>query len=120
MTRRSKKFVGTFIGSMMTNLWVYDGSLDASQKVLTLDTEGPGMTGDGKIVKYQDVIEFKSDDQRTLTSRVQGEDGEWSRIHDGDLSPGEVAPAEAPPAQRGIGRASHSLNCSIGIGRLMQ
>lgn len=77
---QKKRFVGTFIGSMMTNLWVYNGSLDASEKVLTLDTEGPGMTGDGKIAKYQDVIEIKSDDQRTLTSRVQGEDGQWTQI----------------------------------------
>ncbi len=77
---QKKRFVGTFIGSMMTNLWVYDGSLDASEKVLTLDTEGPGMTGDGKIAKYQDVIEIKSDNERTLTSRVQGDDGTWMQI----------------------------------------
>lgn len=77
---QKKKFVGTFIGSMMTNLWVYDGSLDASGKVLTLDTEGPGMTGDGKIAKYQDVIEIKSNDHRTLTSRLQGEDGKWTQV----------------------------------------
>jgi hypothetical protein len=36
-----KRFVGTFIASMMTYLWVYEGTLDASRKVLTLDTEGP-------------------------------------------------------------------------------
>lgn len=77
---QKKRFVGTFIGSMMTNLWVYDGSLDASGKVLTLDTEGPAMTGDGKIAKYQDVIEIKSDDQRTLTSRMQGQDGQWTQV----------------------------------------
>jgi hypothetical protein len=77
---QKKRFVGTFIGSMMTYLWVYDGSLDASGKVLTLDTEGPGMTGDGKIAKFQDVIEIKSEDQRTLTSRVQGEDGTWTQM----------------------------------------
>ena len=67
---QKQRFVGTFIGSMMTNLWVYDGSLDASERVLTLDTEGPGMTGDGKTAKYQDIIEILSADQRTLTSRV--------------------------------------------------
>jgi hypothetical protein len=77
---QKKRFVGTFIGSMMTNLWVYDGSLDASERVLTLDTEGPAMTGDGKMAKYQDVIEVQSNDQRTLTSRVQGEDGGWTQI----------------------------------------
>jgi len=77
---QKKRFVGTFIGSMMTNLWVYDGALDAAEKVLTLDTEGPSMAGDGTMAKYKDIIEIKSNDQRTLTSRVQGSDGQWTQI----------------------------------------
>lgn len=77
---QKKRFVGTFIGSMMTNLWVYDGALDASEKVLTLDTEGPSMTGDGRMAKYKDVIEIRSKDERTLTSRVQSDDGTWTQI----------------------------------------
>jgi hypothetical protein len=46
-------------------------------KVLTLDAEGPSMAGDGKTVKYQDVVTLESDDHRMLTSRMVGEDGEW-------------------------------------------
>jgi hypothetical protein len=72
-----KRFVGSFVASMMTHLWIYDGQLDAAGKVLTLDTEGPSMTGDGKLVKYQDIFEFLSNDHRTLTSRMLGEDGTW-------------------------------------------
>ena len=72
-----KRYVGTFIGSMMTHLWAYDGGLDESGKVLTLDTEGPSFAGDGKMAKYQDIIEFKSDDHRVLSSRCLGEDGQW-------------------------------------------
>ncbi len=74
------KFVGTFIGSMMTNMWLYEGTLDASGKVLTLDTEGPSFAGDGTMAKYKDVIEFKSNDHRTLTSQVQGADGKWTQF----------------------------------------
>ncbi len=74
---QKQRFVGTFIASMMTHLWLYEGTLDAGGKVLTLDTEGPGMSGDGKMVKYQDVITLVSDDHRILTSRMQGEDGNW-------------------------------------------
>jgi hypothetical protein len=72
-----KRFVGSFIGSMMTNMWVYEGQLDASGKVLTLDTEGPSFTDEGKTAKYQDIIEINSDDHRTLSSQCLGDDGKW-------------------------------------------
>jgi Protein of unknown function (DUF1579) len=71
------RYVGTWIGSMMTHLWVYDGALDAAERVLTLEAEGPSMAGDGKMAKYRDVIELKSDDHRVLTSHVLGDDGQW-------------------------------------------
>lgn len=72
-----QQYVGTWIGSMMTHLWVYDGKLDADERVLTLDSEGPAMTGEGKMAKYRDAIEFKSDDHRVLTSHMLGDDGQW-------------------------------------------
>jgi len=72
-----KKFIGTFIGSMMTHLWVYEGELDASGKVLTLDAEGPSFTDVTKMAKYKDTIEIISPDHRTLSSRFQAEDGTW-------------------------------------------
>jgi hypothetical protein len=80
------KFVGTWVGSMMTNMWIYEGSLDQSGKVLTLDTEGPDMMCDpaeaaaGKTARYQDVVEMESADRRTLTSRGLGPDGEWHQF----------------------------------------
>ena len=39
------QFLGTFISSMMTHLWSYQGTL--SGQVLTLDTQGPSFAGDG-------------------------------------------------------------------------
>jgi hypothetical protein len=71
---KAGRFVGTFIASMMTHLWVYSGSLDG--KVLVLDAEGPSFTGEG-MGKYRDSIEFIDDDHRTLTSHALGENGEW-------------------------------------------
>ena len=61
---QKKRFVGTWIGSMMTYLWAYDGALDATERVLTLDAEGPDMAAEGKTARYKDVIELKSDDHR--------------------------------------------------------
>jgi hypothetical protein len=74
---QTERFVGTFIASMMTHLWPYNGALDATGKVLTLDSEGPSFAGDGTMAKYQDIIEFINDDHRTLSSQVLGPDGQW-------------------------------------------
>jgi hypothetical protein len=81
------RFVGTFIGSMMTHLWIYDGQLDAAGKVLTLNAEGPSFAGDGKMAKYHDIIEIKSANERTLSSQLLGEDGKWNHC---DLPPKDV------------------------------
>ena len=75
-----ERFVGTWIGSMMAYLWVYDGELDPAGRVLTLNAEGPSMAGDGRMAQYQDMIEFKTDDHRVLTARVKGEDGQWQQF----------------------------------------
>lgn len=75
-----KKFVGTFLGSMMFQMWIYEGELDATGTTLTLDTEGPNFAVEGKTTKYKDVIEFKSDDHRTLSSHMLLDDGTWSRF----------------------------------------
>jgi hypothetical protein len=72
-----QRFVGTWIGSMATHLWVYDGQLDPSGQVLTLNAEGPHMSIEGKMGQYQDIIEFKSEDHRVLTGRMLGDDGQW-------------------------------------------
>jgi hypothetical protein len=74
------RYVGTWIGSMMTYLWQYDGELDAGETVLTLNSDGPSMTGDEKLAKYKDVIEFKSDDHRVLTSHTLRDDGQWQHF----------------------------------------
>jgi hypothetical protein len=74
---RQQRFVGTWVASMMTHLWIYDGSLDAQEKVLTLNTEGPCCASEGKLVKQRDVIEVISPHQRTLTSYLLDENGEW-------------------------------------------
>jgi hypothetical protein len=75
-----KRFVGTFIGSMMTNMWVYEGELDAAGKVLTLDAEGPSFADPTKTAKYKDAIEIKNPDYRVLTSRYLGDDGQWHQF----------------------------------------
>lgn len=78
------RYVGTWIGSVMDSLWVYDGGLDPEQKVLTLETEGPVMGEPGKLGKYRDIVEIKGDGRRNLSSFMQGDDGNWIRFMTAD------------------------------------
>jgi hypothetical protein len=74
---QKQRYVGTWIGSMMDYLWLYDGELDAATQSLALDSEGPAMTGDGTMAKYRDVVEFKGDAQWSMVSHVLNENGQW-------------------------------------------
>lgn len=79
---RIGRFVGTFLASCMTELWHYEGTLDAATDTLTLDCEGPDMMGGdpSKRIRYQDIITLHSEARRTLTSRIQGDDGAWTQF----------------------------------------
>ena len=74
---QKERYVGSFIGSMMGNQWVYIGTRNAEGTVLTLDTEGPDFTKPGKTASYQDILEIKSPDHHVLSSQTKGENGEW-------------------------------------------
>lgn len=74
------RFVGTWIGSPMTKLWVYDGELDRAKKKLSLYAMGPDFGGGPEEVKFCDAIEILSPDHRTLTSSIQGKDGKWTQF----------------------------------------
>jgi hypothetical protein len=71
------KFVGTWIDSMTSTLWTYQGTLDASGKILTLETEGPSPGDPGKKSRYREVIEVKEKDHKVLASSVE-KDGAWT------------------------------------------
>lgn len=75
-------YIGTFVGSMMTNLWIYEGRLDASGRQLILDVEGPKFDGSG-MAKYQDIIEIVSRDHWILKSQILGDDGKWHQFMEG-------------------------------------
>ncbi len=74
-------FVGTWIGSMMNHLWVYrGGTLDADERVLTLEAEGPDFEVPGKMAQYRDVIEIVGPDERLLHGHTRAPDGSWKRF----------------------------------------
>jgi hypothetical protein len=74
-----KKYVGTWIDSMVNHLWHYNGWLEDDGKTLILEAEGPNMMqpGTGKTAKFRDVYIFKSPDQMETKALMQQEDGKW-------------------------------------------
>lgn len=73
-------FVGSWIGTMMTHMWVYEGRLDEARDELTLDCEGEDFESPGRMTRYQDIITFKGNDHRLLTARFQTADGSWKQL----------------------------------------
>ena len=62
---------------MDSHLWQYEGTLDATGKILTLETEGACPTAPRKLTKFKEVIEIKDRNHRVFTSSMEGEDGKW-------------------------------------------
>jgi hypothetical protein len=77
-----KKFVGTWVGSMMTHLWIFEGDLSEDRRSLTLSTMGPSMKHDGSMANFRDVISLHEDGSRSLTSFHQDETGDWKQFMD--------------------------------------
>lgn len=72
-------YVGSFVGSMMSCLWSYQGALDKSGRKLTLDTMGPKCGSEG-MASYKDAIEIIDETQWVLTSEILTETGDWVQI----------------------------------------
>lgn len=79
---KKKCYQGTFVGSMMSHLWLYRGHVDATGKRLTLNVEGPRMAGEG-LANYQDIFEIVDRDYWILRSQIQGDDGTWTQFMEG-------------------------------------
>lgn len=77
------RFVGTWVGSPMTRLITYEGTLDDAKKILTLDCEGPSFEDPTKTATYQDVLEILSPNERTFSSQILQPDGTWFRFMHG-------------------------------------
>ncbi|HLL88841.1 MAG TPA: DUF1579 domain-containing protein [Tepidisphaeraceae bacterium] len=86
---KKRKFVGTWVGTMMPNLWVYEGELDAARRSLSLYSVGPAFdescmpVGEGTS-RYRDTIELHGPDRRTFTGAVQQPDGTWKQFMKSD------------------------------------
>lgn len=76
------QYVGTFIGSMMSNIWPYHGVLDPTGTRLPLESLGPKFSGTGTC-SYRDTIEIIDNDTWLFTSEFQDDDGNWAHFMSG-------------------------------------
>jgi hypothetical protein len=74
------KYVGSWIGSMMNHMWVYEGALDADGRTLLLDTTGPDFENEGQTARYREHLAFEDDDNRTFSSHVMTPEGSWRQF----------------------------------------
>jgi len=80
-----KQYVGTWVDSMTSHMWRYEGQFDPDKKLLSLEADGPNMMTPGKTSKYRDAYEFKSPDEIIMTSSMQGDDGKWITFSTGTM-----------------------------------
>lgn len=74
----AKGFVGTWIGSMMAHMWVYEGWLE-DDDTLVFETSGPRMDDPSKTALYRETARFEGD-TRIFRSTIQQDDGSWKEI----------------------------------------
>ncbi|WP_416408316.1 DUF1579 domain-containing protein [Agrobacterium rosae] len=73
-------YVGSWIGSMMTTLWVYKGWLEPDGETLVLEAQGPKFDGSGEIATYHDVLTLHDDNSRTFSGSVLQPDGSFKQF----------------------------------------
>lgn len=74
-----KHYVGTFVGSMMSNVWQYSGPVEVTANRLPMTCEGPRFDGTGRC-QYRDTIEIVDADTWLLTSEMQTDDSQWIKF----------------------------------------
>lgn len=64
---KKDKYVGSFISSAMSSMWLYEGSVEGN--VLTLGCKGPSWSDPSKVVDFVEELELVSPDHKRLTSK---------------------------------------------------
>lgn len=72
-----ERFIGTWVDTMTSYMWRYEGTLNESKNVLTLETEGPCPMHSG-ISKFRETLEARDHDHKVYTSSIIDENGQWS------------------------------------------
>jgi hypothetical protein len=80
---RPGAFVGTWVDTSSSYVWVYRGWLDEAGTTLTLEAEGPAFEDPSLTRLYRDATEFTDENHRVMRSTMQM-DGEWVEFMRGE------------------------------------
>lgn len=69
------KVTGDFVHWQHPQLWTYEGTVEDGK--LHMRSRGPSFDVEGAETDYDDVFEIISPDERRLTGRLVGQDGQW-------------------------------------------
>ncbi len=75
---KKKLFIGTWVDSLSSAVWTYEGTLNAERTALTLYSEGPCPTSPDKLTKIKDVLEITDPNHKLYTSYILDTHGEWT------------------------------------------
>jgi hypothetical protein len=73
----TRKWNGNWIGSMASERREYEGTLDPTGNILTLEGEDVCAMHPGRLTRVREVIELKGKDHRRLISSMLVDDGKW-------------------------------------------
>lgn len=72
-----QKYIGTWVDSMTSHMWQYEGTVDSTGKVLTLYSEGACPMRPNTISRFKETIELVNKDHKVFKSFIQLDDGQW-------------------------------------------
>jgi hypothetical protein len=73
-----ERFIGSWVDSMNSFMWHYEGALNDTRNTLVLDTEGPCPMRPGGHSKFREMLEIRDHGHKIYTSSVLDEDGHWN------------------------------------------
>ncbi|TRL35812.1 DUF1579 domain-containing protein [Rhizobium straminoryzae] len=71
------RYLGSWIGTMMEHMWVYDGELSEDGSTLSLYTTGPSFSDPAVTQRYREQIILTGENSRIFTSSAAQPDGGW-------------------------------------------
>lgn len=71
------RYLGSWIGTMMEHMWVYDGELSEDGSTLSLYTTGPSFADPTVTQRYREQIILTGENTRIFTSSAAQPDGGW-------------------------------------------